>query len=188
MTLSEETNELTFIIHWKGGCHTTFSMLKPASGAAYKTQEDDITIIRKMGVRYGDDEIARVLNKLGRRTGKGNRWNESRIKSVRIKYSIKGQKRRVPDANILSLGQAAKYCHVSHKTIEKLVANGLLEKKQIVSRAPWEIKKTDLDSERIQGIIKRLHKTGKLKIKDEDSGAQLTLFKLESEKKEGEQK
>jgi hypothetical protein len=58
VTLSEKTNELTFIIHWKGGCHTLFSMLEPVSGAAQQTAEDDIDIIRKMGAHYGDNGIA----------------------------------------------------------------------------------------------------------------------------------
>jgi hypothetical protein len=31
--LDDETQQLHFIIHWHGGCHTRFEMPKPLSGA-----------------------------------------------------------------------------------------------------------------------------------------------------------
>ena len=53
-------------------------MLKPMSGAvAHKTALEGVELIKTMARRYGDDETARVLSKLGRRMGKGNRWNPS---------------------------------------------------------------------------------------------------------------
>ena len=176
VTLSKETNDLTFVIHWKGGCHTSFSMPKPVSSREHRTSENDLEIIRKMAQRYGDDEIARVLNKLGRFTGKGNRWNAFRVKSARNRNSICPDKRAAKDGGIITLGQAARYCDVGHKSIEKLVANGIVEKSQIVPWAPWEIKKSDLDSDRVQKIIRHLHATGKLIINDAPSSGQLSLF------------
>jgi hypothetical protein len=58
-----------------------------------QTAVDDLELIRRMAVRYGDDEIARVLNKLGRHTGKGKRWTEERVHTARRNYSIPGQRR-----------------------------------------------------------------------------------------------
>jgi DNA invertase Pin-like site-specific DNA recombinase len=175
VTYSEETNDLKFIIHWQGGCHTSFTMQKVKSGC-YRTDKNDIEIIRKMSIRYGDDEIARVLNKLGRRTGRGNRWNEGRVSACRSRAGIKGQKRTKKDQEIFSLGQASKYLGVGHSTIEKLVAHKIIGKEQIVPWAPWEIKKTDLDSERVRKIISYLHKTGKLVFDEKDIYIQTTLF------------
>ena len=106
-------------------------MLKPQSGNGQKTALEDLEIIRKMGIRYGDDEIARVLNKLGRRTGKGNRWNEHRVKTVRKRYEILGQRRRQSSADVLTLGEAARYCEVSQTTIKRLVKEQLVKKEQI---------------------------------------------------------
>ena len=58
--------KLKFIVHWKGGTHTSFELARQSAGAAQKTADEDPEIIRKMAARYGDDAIARVLNKLGR--------------------------------------------------------------------------------------------------------------------------
>ncbi len=81
------------------------------------------------------------LTKLGRKTGKGKRWNEQRVKTIRNRKSIPGQKRTKADPNRLTLQKAAIYCNVSQSTIKKMVSKGVLEKEQIVPWAPWEIKK-----------------------------------------------
>ena len=176
VNFDEENQMLNFVIHWKGGCHTQFEMPKPISGVGQKTSMEDLDIIRKMALRYGDDAIARVLNKLGRKTATGKRWNETRVRTIRSKYSIAGHIHTLKDPNILTLGQSAQYLNVSQTTIKRLVAKGVLEKNQIVSWAPWEIKKSDLDSEEITEIIKTLHKTGRIVVRRKDSKRQTSLF------------
>jgi len=172
----EENQMLNFVIHWKGGCHTEFEMAKPVSGVGQKTSLEDLEIIREMASRYGDDAIARVLNKLGRKTATGKRWNESRVRTIRGKYSIAGHIHTINDPEILTLGQSAKYLDVSQTTIKRLVANGILEKNQIVSWAPWEIRKSDLDSEDIKDIVSTLHQTGRLVVKGNSPEMQINLF------------
>ena len=162
IALNAEDDELGFIIHWKGGTHTEFKMPKPKSGVGRKTTAEDLDVIRSMASRYGDDEIARVLNKLGRRTATGKRWSEQRVATVRQRNKIAGQKRTIADPEILTKGQAVKYCGVSNQTVEKLVGAGIVKMEQVVPWAPWEIKRSDLDSKEVQAIIAHLRKTGKL--------------------------
>jgi hypothetical protein len=176
VNVDEETSMLRFVIHWQGGTHTEFELNKPKSGAGQKTAEEDLDIIRKMAVRYGDDEIAYVLTKLGRRTGKGKRWSQQRVATARRNHSIPGQKRATRDAEILSMGQAAKYCDVSGGTIKRLVSSGLLRKEQIVPWAPWEIQRSDLDAEPVRSIIQRLHETGKLVLEGVGADNQMDFF------------
>lgn len=176
VNFNEEKDVLNFILHWKGGCHTEFEMPKPVAGVGQKTSLEDLEIIRKMAFRYGDEAIARVLNKLGRKTATGKRWNESRVGTIRSKYSIAGHIHTINDPDILTLGQSAKYLNVSRTTIKNLVANGVLKKDQVVSWAPWEIKKSDLDSDNIREIIKTLQETGRLDVKGKDSERQIRLF------------
>ncbi len=94
----------------------------------------------------------------------------------RNRYAIAGQRRSTPDPNILTLGQAAKYCNVSQTTIKRLVGSGVLKKEQVVSWAPWEIRRTDLDSEEISKILEQLRETGRLVIEGVDSAGQKSLF------------
>ena len=165
VTLDDAEKMLHFVIHWKGGTHTEFTMPKPPSGVGQKTALEDLDIIRKMAIRYSDSQIAATLNKLGRRTGKGKRWNKSRVKSIRVRSKMVRPRPADTDPEILSLGSAAKYCGVSQGTIKRLVASGLLKKDQICPWAPWEIQRSDLDAEPVHGIIKWLLETGKLILK-----------------------
>jgi DNA invertase Pin-like site-specific DNA recombinase len=169
-------NDLQFVIHWKGGVHTELTMSRPKSASAQCTSMEALEIIRKMAVRYGDDQIASVLNRLGHRTGKGKRWNQNRVHTARRNHAISGQKRAIADPEILSLTQAAKYCSVSNKTIERLVESGKLAMQQVAPRAPWEIHRCDLESEPVKTIVDHLRRTGKLILDGGDSGDQLLLF------------
>jgi len=167
---------LRFIIHWKGGAHTRFEMPRPRSGVGKKMTLEDLEVIRRMAARYGDNEIARVLTKLGRRTAAGKRWNEERVRWARREYSIAGQRRTRPDPEVLTQPQAAKYCGVSITTIKRLVASGLLKNGQVVPWAPWEIRRNDLDTEPVRRALEHLRETGRLDLGGDGSAVQSRLF------------
>ena len=135
-----------------------------------------LEIIRRMAIRSGDDQIASVLNRLGYSTGKGKRWNQNGVATVRRNYSIPGQRRAIPDPERVSLSEAARVCEVSHRTIERLVEAGLLKRDQAAPRAPWEIRRADLDTERVRSIIERLLRTGKLILEGGCAENQTGLF------------
>jgi hypothetical protein len=167
---------LQFILHWKGGVHTRFELARLGPSDAQRTAEEDLEIIRKMAARYGDGDIARVLNKLGRRTGKGMAWSEVGVKTARRNHGISGHSRTVDDPNVLSLNGAARYLGVSDTTIKRLVAGGMLPKSQLGPFAPWEINRSALDSEAVRGCVARLKETGKLVLPGVSSGSQKELF------------
>jgi DNA invertase Pin-like site-specific DNA recombinase len=157
-----QNKTLQFTIHWNGGTHTQLEMERPRSATETTTPMEALEVIRRMAVRCGDDQIASVLNRLGHSTGKGKRWNQNRVATVRRNYSIPGQKRALPDPERVSLSEAARVCGVSHRTIERLVEAGLLKREQTAPRAPWEIRRADLNAEPVRSIVDRLLRTGKL--------------------------
>jgi len=158
----EATDRLSFVIHWKGGHHTCFEMAKPSSSKGQATAEDDIEIIRRLAPRYGDEDITRVLTRLGRQTGKGKGWTSERVKSARVRAGIPGRKHTLADPDVLAMTQAARVCGVSDTTIRRLVEAGLLINHQTIPWAPWEIHRADLDAEPVCGAIAHLKATGKL--------------------------
>lgn len=170
--LDEDNSQLDFVIHWTGGCHTQLQVDKPSSPVGRKTSEDTLLIIRKLAARYGDADIAGVLNRLGRLTGKGKRWNEERVKSARKRAKIAGRSRTVKDPDVLNLGAAAKHHDVSDTTIRRLVDHGLLTNHQDVPWAPWEIHHAELESEAVRAAIARLRAVGRLDLEGTRSGQQ----------------
>jgi hypothetical protein len=172
----QDKKTLELVIHWKGGVHTQLTMERPRSATETATPMEALEIIRSMAVRYGDDQIASVLNRRGYSTGKGMRWNQTRVATARRNHSIAGQKRALPDPQRVSLSQAARICGVSHRTIERLVEAGLLRHEQVTPRAPWEIHRNDLDAEPVRNVIERLKRTGKLILEGDCAANQLALF------------
>jgi hypothetical protein len=171
-----ENKTLQLTIHWSGGTHTQLKMERPRSATETATPVEALEIIRRMAVRQGDDQIASVLNRLGHSTGKGKRWNQDRVGTARRNHSIPGQKRALPDPDRVSLSEAARVCGVSHRTIARLVEAGLLKREQTTPRAPWEIRRADLDAEPVRSIVKRLVRTGKLMLHGDCPENQPPLF------------
>ena len=172
----QDKKSLELVIYWSGGAHTQLAMERPRSATETATPMEALDIIRCMAVHYGDDQIASVLNRRGYSTGKGKRWNQTRVATARRNHSIAGQKRALPDLERVSLSQAARICGVSHRTIERLVEAGLLKREQVTLRAPWEIRRSDLDTTPIRRIIDRLHRTGKLTLQGVCTEDQFALF------------
>ncbi|HUD56306.1 MAG TPA: recombinase family protein [Terracidiphilus sp.] len=171
-----EKKLLQFTIHWKGDTHTQIEIERPRPATEMATSMEALDIIRRMAIRSGDDQIASVLNRLGYSTGKEKRWNQIRVATARRNHSIPGQKRAAPDPERISLSEAARLSGVSHHTIERLVEAGLLKREQAAPRAPWEIRRADLDREPVRSIIERLLRTGKLVFQGDCAEGQSTLF------------
>lgn len=175
--IDDDAAALNLVIHWHGGSHTAFTMPKPLSGAvAHKTALEDVELITRMAQRYRDDEIARVLSKLGRRTGKGNRWTQSRVATARRKYGIAAPDPAQLNPDLLNLAQATRYCGVSDTTLMRLIKAGILVAEQVAPYAPLEIKRSALDSEPVSRIVKHLKATGKLLLDGEPPVEQTSLF------------
>lgn len=167
---------LNFTVHWQGGSHSSLTIPRPLpANQAHKTAIEDLEVIEKMAARYSDAEIAQVLSKLGRKTGKGNRWTQSSVRLIRRKYEFKPAANQQADG-ILNMAQAKRYCGVSDSTIMRLITDKILPAKQVVPFAPYEIKQSDLDSEPVSSILKTLKETGKLKLKGGTPENQKDLF------------
>ena len=174
--VDKEKQLLNFIIHWRGGRHSSLIIPRPLpANQAHKTATEDLELIQKMALRYSDSEIAMVLSKLGRKTGKGNRWTKSSVAIIRRKKGIKPAS-KPQDDGILNMVQARRYCDVSDSTLMRLINADILPAEQAAPFAPYEIKQTDLDGEPVSTILKVLKKTGKLMLKGGAPANQSELF------------
>lgn len=80
------------------------------------------------------------------------------------------------DSDVLHADAAARYCGVSVMAIRRLVAIGVLKREQVVPYAPWEIRRSDLDSPALRSIIERLKRTGRIELEGDGSQTQRDLF------------
>ena len=174
--VNEKKQQVSFIIHWQGGSHSSLSIDRPLpANKAHKTSEEDIEVIKKMAPRFSDSETAKVLSKLGRKTGKGNRWTKSSVALVRRKLGIKAAANNQADG-ILNMAQAKRYCGISDSALMRLIDAKILPAEQVVPYAPYEIKQEDIDKDPVATIIETLKKTGRLILEGGTPESQESLF------------
>ncbi len=98
-----------------------------------------------MAGRWPEDQIAATLNRMGLRTGQGNTWNARRIQAVRTTHKIRAYKSAHKDGSWLTMSEAAAQLGVTNHAIRRLIRDGTLPAEQVVPRAPYQIRASDLE-------------------------------------------
>lgn len=149
-------HELDLKLHWQGGDHTSLSVLKNRTGShRWKTEAGTEELIHALARLMSDGSIAAVLNRSGRRTGKGHTWTESRVRSFRGDHHIpvyrEGER---TERGELTLDETAKILGVSQMTVLRMIRRGNLPASQLCKGAPWVIRQEALDLEAVQLAVR----------------------------------
>jgi hypothetical protein len=118
-------------------------------------------VVRELARSLADGEIARILNRLGYRTGHDNSWTAPRVASLRNGHDIPVVD-RAGSAKRLTMEDAATALGVSPRTIRRLIRLKVLPATQPVPYAPWAIRPADLVLERVQRAAEAVKKGGAL--------------------------
>jgi DNA invertase Pin-like site-specific DNA recombinase len=149
-----DATAVDLVIHWKGGKHTTVRVARNRTGQHGKcTDKAIVDVVRDLARRLPDAQIARVLNRLGYRTGAGNTWVQSRVVSLRQTHSITAFEPAAAAEQMLTLAEAAHALGVSATTIRRLITNHILPAEQPLPHVPWAIRREDLSGDAVQRAI-----------------------------------
>ena len=78
------------VLHWQGGDHTAIKLKKNGVGKhRWTVPEDTLSLVRELARLMPDRQIARLLNRAGKPTGRGNGWTQARVCSFRSHYGIR---------------------------------------------------------------------------------------------------
>lgn len=140
-------------IVWKGGAITMRSVPRVVGGHVNRTSEDDIELVRKLAVEFDDAQIARTLNKQGRRSGRGIPYTKQSVMSMRGRYKILRGIPQVQDRRTgpFTADEAAKELGVAMSTVQRWLQDGLLVGKQVAAGAPWQITLDEATRARLTG-------------------------------------
>jgi len=146
--LRSESDRFQVRIVWKGDATTDRELIRRHrhGPAAHATSEETIELVRKLALEFDDTQIARILNKQGRRSGIGNPFTKLRIMSLRGKNKIPKcppQTIRDPREGPFTADEAADELGVCSQTIHRWIRAGLLAGTQVTPGAPWKIRLTD---------------------------------------------
>jgi len=132
---------VTGVVHWEGDDHSEVRFPKSLTGIhRWKTDLETERLIRGLARISSDQKIAFLLNRLGKKTGKGNSWTQSRVDTFRNDHDIPVyEEGEVERRGEMFLDQAAAKLGVHRARIYKSIRQGLLPATQICQGAPWVI-------------------------------------------------
>jgi len=134
------------MIRWKGSALDEINLTLPRSRpATIRTDEDTIALVRRLARYYPDSVIAGVLNRQGRTTAYGHRFETSQVGSLRNHWNIPCFERRTeePDGELLTVRKAAAALGIAPSTLHRLLNDGIIGGEQPTPGAPWRIRLTD---------------------------------------------
>jgi DNA invertase Pin-like site-specific DNA recombinase len=146
---------LELMLHWQGGDHTELSVVKAGTGQhRWKTDVAVEHLITELARQMTDAAIAALLNRLGRRTGKGHTWTETRVRSFRSDHGIAAFTVGEREARgEVTLEQAAGALGTSKMTVLRMIRAGTLSASQACKGAPWVIKQCDLQRPEVRAAL-----------------------------------
>jgi DNA invertase Pin-like site-specific DNA recombinase len=154
--VDSEAGEVILVIHWRGGVHTELRLPRRRRGQCTHTSKDIVAAVRQLVRIASDKQIAGVLNRTGLRTGRGNRWTQMRVTSLRSKHDIpchSPERRR--SEGWMTLTEAARFLVVSTRTLREATAQGHLVGDHPLADGPWIFNRQALETEAARKVVER---------------------------------
>ena len=166
----ESSREIILTVHWRGGQHSELRVRKPKSGEhGCRTSEEAVAVIRTMATKWSDEDIAATLNRMGIPTGQGKTWTAHRVSSLRRVRGIHAYRSAEKNGEWLTMSEAAAKLGVSNHQIRRLIKEGVLAADQVVPDAPYQIRASDLQHERVAAALARKGRPCRLTSKNQTS-------------------
>jgi DNA invertase Pin-like site-specific DNA recombinase len=152
-----ENGFIEMVLHWQGGDHTALKLKVNTAGKhRWTIPEDTLTLVRELARQMPDKQIARLLNRAGKPTGRGNGWTQIRVCSFRSHYGIAVYRQSEwTERSEITLEAAAQVIGVSVMTALRMARLGIIKGRQVCPGAPWAFKAADIAAYRAQNTAHR---------------------------------
>jgi DNA invertase Pin-like site-specific DNA recombinase len=152
-----EGDHIEMILHWQGGDHTALKLRRNGAGKhRWTIPEDTLSLIRALARLMPDQQIARLLNRAGKPTGRGNGWTKARVCSFRNHHGIAVYRDgEWAERGEITLEAAAQIMNVSVMTALRMIKRGVVKGRQLCKGAPWVIKAEDVAAYQAQNASQR---------------------------------
>jgi DNA invertase Pin-like site-specific DNA recombinase len=131
-------------LRWRGGLLTELDVPLSHRHAHNRTDEDTISLIRRLAEHYPDETIAGILNRQGRTTVEGLGFTRPRVSALRHHWKIPCYE---PPADpvpgeLVGISAVAKFLGVDRATVHHWLREGFIAGEQVTPGAPWRVRIT----------------------------------------------
>jgi len=133
------------VLRWKGGAMSELTVPLRRRQPAIRTDEDTISLIRRLAVHYPDAVIAGILNRQHRTTARGLSFTANRVASLRTHWHIpchQPSNDTPGEGDLLNVTQAARQLQIAPSTLLRWLNDGFVAGEQVTPGAPWRIRLT----------------------------------------------
>jgi DNA invertase Pin-like site-specific DNA recombinase len=133
-------------LRWRGGAITTLDVPVPRfRPMGPRTDEDTLSLLRRLAALYPDEVIAGILNRQGRKTAMGERFTANQVGSLRRYRNIPRFQPLAdpPSGELVSIRKAAQILGMNTSSIHRWLADGFIAGEQVTPGAPWQIRITE---------------------------------------------
>jgi DNA invertase Pin-like site-specific DNA recombinase len=132
------------ILRWKGGATTELSVPLKRRPPPIRTDEDTLSLLRRLAMSYPDGMIAGILNRQHRTTARGLPFTAGRVQSLRHHFGIACYKPswEQEEGELLTVEGTAQQLGLAPSTLHRWLADGFIAGEQLPPGAPWRIRLT----------------------------------------------
>lgn len=144
--LKRDQGQAHLTLRWHGGAITLLNVPVPRfQPMGPRTDEDTISLLRRLAILYTDEVIAGILNRQGRKTATGERFTANQVGSLRRYRNIPRFQPSTKPSNgeLATIRKAAQILGLNTSTIHRWLAAGFIAGEQVTPGAPWQIRIND---------------------------------------------
>jgi len=146
LNLKRAEGQAHLTLRWRGGAITMLDVSVPRfKPMGPRTDEDTISLLRRLATLYPDEVIAGILNRQGRKTATGERFTANQVGSLRRYRNIARFQppAEPPSGELVSIRKAAQILSMNTSSIHRWLADGFIAGEQVTPGAPWQIRISD---------------------------------------------
>jgi predicted DNA-binding transcriptional regulator AlpA len=146
VSVQKQERRAHLTLRWRGGALTETTLDLPRlRPAIVKTDEDTIALVRRLAAHYPDPIIAGVLNRQGRTSAYGHRFDANNVGNLRRHWKIPcfRPSPEPAEGELMTVRKAAAALGVAPSTIHRALNDGAIVGEQFTAGAPWRIRLTN---------------------------------------------
>ena len=155
--LDDAANEAILTIHWVGGRHSeTRVPRRRAARYSPDCKPDPVEVMRKLGGRLPDRELAVTMNRMRCRSEGGGTWTTLRVRELRERLGITEFDPATEGPETISAQETAHRLGIYITSVHRLIQEGTLPATQLMPWAPWQIPVEALESEAVRTGVQEI--------------------------------